>query len=871
MGLLKKTKNYLFCIKKAIYLLFATLTTLYYQVVYAQAVDIQLGNTDSNGNFFTPVQDDKSLVLLNAVFTNLFPEYGSAIAHQGLENAILMLNTGALTIAGILVAYTAGFGTMQTAHDGQVLGKKWSSMWVPIRYATGLGLMVPVKSYCMAQIIVAWVLVQGVGVADSLWGAYLKTQVSGEAFKPTIATPYVINLGIITLQNEICVRGNNQSINVNSNADGSSKVKDILNQKEYAYRLNKTNSFIGEWGTESNGTSDSCGKIVFNERSVYSGLKPVENSKESNEKIGKTLTDDLKKFNLTEEVISSAHRDAFGKLQAKLKVLANQITPDGDPSNGFATDFFKAINEYPKDVQDYLLAKMSQNGDPMGMMISSMQKDGWLLAGTWFMRAVYVQDILQSAASDIKMPISSRSDQLGGHDHRQLIQNSMRWIALLTPFNNESNGLLGGINGALSSTSKGMEELAFIKTSLNILNLNLKKLNDDIDTKHPIMALKSFGDALLKSAEDGVLRGQSNSGGNSGVLMQIGSTIYAILFSIGSLFGIYIPLLPFLLFITTALGWLILSIEAIIAAPLWAMMKTAPEGEDFMGAAKNGYGLLLGIALRPPLIILGFCAALIVIEPILRFLNAIFFSSASIALMGGMESFAVLVITTGVYIGILHVTIKKTFGLIHEIPDKIPKWMGLGGDSIGAFATSATDESIAQGKEQLGQISSTMTTIGKHNARFGLPSTMGEKSSDNIGAEKGNGEKDSVDTESIKNKLLNVGVKESEISPELIGAARLGVVKEIVVLNSNNRFVKIEHSDKEDFTYVELPGDGDLETPQMIHANSDSGAAAKQSILDFENHRKSYTAPGIITPEKNSEGDSTAKEVDVANERTKGN
>lgn len=72
-------------------------------------------------DFLSPPASDMSLTML------LQPIFGSLFGGSGdgpLGEAILIFNTGCLTLGGLLAAYTMVFGTMQTAHDGEMLGKK---------------------------------------------------------------------------------------------------------------------------------------------------------------------------------------------------------------------------------------------------------------------------------------------------------------------------------------------------------------------------------------------------------------------------------------------------------------------------------------------------------------------------------------------------------------------------------------------------------------------------------------------------------------------------------------------------------------------------------------------------------------------------
>ncbi len=83
-------------------------------------------------------------------------------------------------LAAFLAAYTLIAGTMSTAHDGEMLGKKWSSMWLPVRTALGTAMILPAAGgFCAAQVMVLWMINQGVGLADTIWNTYASNPSDG--------------------------------------------------------------------------------------------------------------------------------------------------------------------------------------------------------------------------------------------------------------------------------------------------------------------------------------------------------------------------------------------------------------------------------------------------------------------------------------------------------------------------------------------------------------------------------------------------------------------------------------------------------------------------------------------------------------------
>ncbi|EJN3011502.1 DotA/TraY family protein, partial [Salmonella enterica] len=75
-----------------------------------------------------------------------------------------------LMVAAIIAAYILIVGTVTTAHEGEMLGKKWSSLWVPIRAPLAVSLLLPVSNgWAVIQLIVMALAVQGTEWGDAGW------------------------------------------------------------------------------------------------------------------------------------------------------------------------------------------------------------------------------------------------------------------------------------------------------------------------------------------------------------------------------------------------------------------------------------------------------------------------------------------------------------------------------------------------------------------------------------------------------------------------------------------------------------------------------------------------------------------------------
>ena len=172
---------------------------------------------DSAVSFFTPPPTDYSVIFLG----NLFGDVDGVLQGNGshiMGKLFLVFNSCVLALGGIVVTYTLIVATMNTAHEGQFLGQKWSSIWIPIRATVGLALLIPKASgYCLMQVFIIWLVIQGVGGADRVWNAALDYLDLGGTFmqiqaplNPTTGNDDIVEIakGVsAALQGQVCMRG----------------------------------------------------------------------------------------------------------------------------------------------------------------------------------------------------------------------------------------------------------------------------------------------------------------------------------------------------------------------------------------------------------------------------------------------------------------------------------------------------------------------------------------------------------------------------------------------------------------------------------------------------------------------------------------
>ena len=152
-------------------------------------------------------------------------------------------------------------------------------------------------------------------------------------------------------------------------------------------------------------------------------------------------------------------------------------------------------------------------------------------------------------------------------------------------------------------------------------------------------------------------------------------------------FGVFLPSLPYVIFMTVVVGWILAVLQSIIAAPLWAVMHMTPD-RTFVGSQTQGYLLLLSLFARPALAVVGLFAAMLVSDPIIDFIAKGFFAMrgavvTSTGTVGAISSFLSFAWWFMVFGLTLLPVLYMTFGLPQILPDYVLRWIGAGVNDLG--------------------------------------------------------------------------------------------------------------------------------------------------------------------------------------------
>lgn len=677
---------------------------------------------DTSGPFTVP-DSDISLKILAQIFGGLTSIGGK----DAFGDAVSTFNGAVLIVGGILATYTLLAGTLGTAHDGEMLGKKFSSVWIPIRYALGTALVLPVLTggYCVMQQLVMWCILQGVGLANSVWVSYLSSpQLSAPVYMTTNHKNAVLEFANNVALAQICTQANASILSEGNSGGGliDSIGKSIMTYDfKVAYNADNSKAFFGDQaGKLTLLTKASCGEANIPQKPAANRVITPTTATSSGGKLG----DISSAFQLGDvSPVYQAHIDQSKKLITDMGTLAKSAVSADAPVK--ESDVVKAADAYVKGVESAANTYSNGNNTPFAGIIAASKSQGWILAGAWFTKLAMMNQSLNDAVNSI--PTASYTSQLGsGFKFLDAIQPKIGIarteileamnVSLPDSDSDEKDDSKGKQTQSSSAWSKIVQSVVHVFTGLDLENLQN-------GNKHPVLVLQDAGNRMISAwswsatALMGVLAitGISVLGNHFDagpiVITFIGFAFLPIagLVTLGFTLAYLLPNLPFLMWIGIVLGWLIMCVEAILAAPLWAVMHLHPNGDDLTGRGGNGYMLLLGLLLRPALTIFGLIAALVLTELMGEFVNkiffAVFFSGSSAGWGTGLVTILSVVFSMTVYTSAMVQLFRKTFSLMHVIPDQLMRWIGGGQEQMGQYAGGLA-EAGQKGVQAAGQAGS---------------------------------------------------------------------------------------------------------------------------------------------------------------------
>lgn len=633
-----------------------------------------------------------------------------------LGNLFFLFNSGIFIVGTALLSYFILSSVAQTAHEGEVLGKRINGLWVPIRVSLGVFGMLPVfGGFSLAQAVMMWFVILGIGLANIMTTKAISDTEMFNALipppglsSPAPETAFSGDLVKNVFQMNVCAaaaRRHHEELTWTLSQAPEVVMKEVSN----GHLLSVKNL---SWGV-------NCGEVL---------LQKGELRDNAWHELGyRSAAVDYDSIKQVAEASYSAKLDQLDQIEKQMMQEAGRFVDaywEGKETNyQLDTSIFSLLAvQANAAVSNYVKTQIQASkeaGDAGASALTkaaseSIRQGGWMSLGSWHSTYAEVQAALQTAAY-----------------HGQLKE---------TPLFIERNSYNSSVTRMVDISAQISGQPAPARDAGAEFKTNspgrflTSWLLDQAGTgtagtgmTNPITLAKSAGDWMIATAV-GVysvttifenipldklanltenIPGAGWIGGIFGSLFSDLKTLLPIiailLLVVGASLSIYVPLIPFLTWFAALVGYFVSVIEGLVAAQIWAFGHLSLDGDGMGGKTEKGYMYLLNMLLRPPLMVLGFffASALVIllgtflVDSLRTVIENVQGNSVTgvISILGFLTIFAILLITM----------VSSCFDMIFALPDRVISWFGsFGMEFVAGKEMSGKIEGQAQAASRWG-------------------------------------------------------------------------------------------------------------------------------------------------------------------------
>lgn len=683
----------------------------------ASAQPTDFDQSDAAAMFETEFGDAYSSVFLNEIFGPLFPSAnGGGVEATVFSSVIGYFNIAMLAVGGILFFYNMTAGLLQTAHEGEVLGRRWSSLWAPIRVIFAVGLMMPVPNlggYNTIQAAIAYVVRGSTMMASMIWTQAATLIIDGDlpvaggvaTFPVEIVKDAWGMASCMALANyQIGAAGGANLVQMKTQQDGMRSI--LMTAMGEGQSLGICGAFKTPEIPEYINKLDDGPRERMAEMFATAHLNALTSLVAAmTEPAGAVLQSSLERSGTYPDItqpIAAAVTASSKSLQEEIGKVTEEVV-GADGNSGRARDQLK---KFISGGEECVAGKQNQE--------DQCYAQGWIGAGSWYMMTARLNNELISLTAAKPQVMTSpgyvaaaTGVSIDGAINSRGIFNWAHGDNL--PLNIEEAGRINGdMQKQFDSAVVGLAALGFpLSTPLvetarpgesNLMDQIFSGLGDSWGRQisaaaaeflgpsnfasDPIIGLTQMGNLMLTASTVFALALAVGAavpviGGGAIALAQIMGPIIIALGTGGASLSFILPMMPFLFWNLAVTGYFLLVVEAVIAANLWAVAHLKMDGEGIAGdSARQGYILVLSLLLTPILMIFGYLVGMAIFRVTTSLLNMGFYYALS-GLSGNFFVWVVgLAVLTFLMVLSYIVLIERSFSLVSEFPGRVLAWIG---------------------------------------------------------------------------------------------------------------------------------------------------------------------------------------------------
>lgn len=672
------------------------------------SIAIQLFTTTANAEGLSPdmmVPRSTDWFLINFIDKYINPDNVSV-----LSGPMLIFLYFIMFLAGILAAYTLIAGTMATAHDGEMLGKKWSSMWLPIRTVLGTAMIMPVSNgFAVIHFAIYKMIFMGVGVAGwlvpvavlSLTNLMSHSSVSADMEVRKLAKDTILGTACVQLYNDKLSKYLIQSRNSGypetdvqfysvQNFEAKSQGKRVV-----GYNFGGPKDFL------SGNKTQTCGFVR---------LEITSEGELQKELAGNAGYKPLVDVASVQAAVQEAQAKALANMtQAAMNyapVLIKTDSANAEKVNEKVEELTQAYKSEMKQAAIVALIK-ANNVDA----VNEISEKGWAFLGAYYMKIV--QAINNTNAAVNSVPSSSGQAQAIESDSlsyswygsfmntyerlQNMLKDADAYNADTTDLSGQDSSLFTKLikgftsNGGVFTGDGNVDQLLSITQQINVGNHVLNSVG-----AAGIFVSSASLLALIPKVSDVIIAAGTIIGPFFSIIMIVGLVN-------GIMLAYVIPMIPYIIWIGVVVSYMAVCIEAMIAAPMWVMAHLSPDADDVVGKQGQGYMLTLILSMKPALAVFGFIASFIIMSVGATLINATFLIATSFVNSGWL-GLTYTIAMTAVYMTLnLNNTMNAT-RVMTTLPDSILEWLGARSTSLSGKVMGGSEQAVQNAKNNTSEV-----------------------------------------------------------------------------------------------------------------------------------------------------------------------
>lgn len=647
---------------------------------------------------------------------------------SGLADAIGEINKVWFIFCALLVFLMMSMGMVHSAADGEFFGKKHSAIFVPARILIAGTMLVPgaTDNMSLVQKAVAQVSYYSIGAASKVWEITISSVAQGKTLTPP-GDPNAPDVVRVLLEGEVCRLIMTRFINDPNNVAQAAGAR---NSVVWNFDLAEGKGIFSADYTRNGQliVPGICGEIVVT--LPKGGFASPPTTKGS---IDHLIAPE---FNIDRAAFAVQNQWIREQLNGEIRTLASEIfqkiLTDGDLSDAerrktVATSH-RLINDYNRQLSEAINQAAAQVNISSTNALKEMAKsEGWSSAGASFLMLTRLNGQIASAAtskitaqdflvtngrvstvigsarnSGLATTIFARLFGTSGAEDLLIQMNKIREVTDIVT-SQISEGVIreasqAGVRHSDISILKGIDPTnsGFYRSLIDGM------ANGGEWAANPFEANINFGQNLVLAGGsiigtsgkvDGferlpvargvamatrILASRNYENGEPDGLDKAARLFGFALYFAGIVLAYVMPMLPAIFWILGVVGFMVLILEAVIAAPLWMLGHLRLDGEGFAGSrGVAGYEIVISLLIRPTTMVIGLVVAIVIYQfgsvLIARSMYPAIISAAG-GHFGGLTGVVVWTVMTAIVSAMLtFVVFKESLG----IADRITTWIAI--------------------------------------------------------------------------------------------------------------------------------------------------------------------------------------------------